>query len=71
MPSRPLAILTEEFGLSRDVYVHPRLHRSAADGALLHLGRAMVARALVAAWHRDVRLGVGEADDARRLATDG
>ena len=60
-----------EFGISRHVYVHPRLHKSAANGALLHQGRAMAARALVAARHRDVRLGVSEADNARRLATNG
>ena len=43
--------------------MHPHLHRSAADWALPHLGRAVAARALVAAWHREVRLGVGKADD--------
>ena len=50
---------------SGHVYVHPHLHMTTADWALLHLGRAIAARALVAAWHSDVRLGVSEADDAR------
>ena len=57
--------------VSRHPYLHPHLHSRAADGALVHLGRAVGARALVAARHRDVRLEVGEADDARRLAADG
>eukprot|EP00964_Phaeocystis_antarctica_P089692 scaffold57280_cov61-Phaeocystis_antarctica.AAC.2 len=56
---------------SRYPHVHPHLRRVAADWALLHLGRAITACALVAAWHRGVRLGVDEADGARRLATDG
>eukprot|EP00964_Phaeocystis_antarctica_P003984 scaffold2128_cov70-Phaeocystis_antarctica.AAC.3 len=56
---------------SRDPYVHPRLHTTAAYWALRHQGRAIAARALVAAGHRDVRLRVREADDARGLATDG
>ena len=51
--------------------MHPHHHRTTADWTLLHQGRASAARALVAAWHRDVRLEVGEADDARGLATDG
>ena len=50
---------------SRHVHAHPHLHMATADWALLHLGRAIAARALVAAWHRNVRLGVSEADDAR------
>eukprot|EP00964_Phaeocystis_antarctica_P147724 scaffold114398_cov67-Phaeocystis_antarctica.AAC.3 len=44
----------------------PRVHR-----AILHLSRASAASALVAARSREVRLGVGKADNARRLATDG
>ena len=56
---------------SRHPHVHPFLkRRAAADWALIHLGRAIAARALVAAWDRGVRLGVDEADDARRLTTD-
>eukprot|EP00964_Phaeocystis_antarctica_P009677 scaffold5275_cov60-Phaeocystis_antarctica.AAC.1 len=47
------------------------MHSISADWALLHSGRAMTTSALVTAWYRDVRLGVGEADGARRLATDG
>ena len=47
------------------------MHSTSADWALLHLGRASTTGALVTAWYRDVRLGVGEADSARRLATDG
>ena len=50
---------------SRHVNVHPHLHMATADRALLHLSRAIAARALVAAWHCDVRFGVGEAGDAR------
>ena len=59
---------------SRDAHAHPHLRRKqrdAADGALLHLSRAVATRALVAARHRDMRLGASEADDARRLATYG
>ena len=56
---------------SRYPHVHPHQRRNAADWALLHQGRAITASALVAAWHRDVRLRVTEADDARRLATNG
>ena len=56
---------------SRYPHVHPHVRRVAADWALLHLGRAIAASALVAAWHRGVRLGVDEADNARHLATDG
>eukprot|EP00964_Phaeocystis_antarctica_P129270 scaffold93114_cov64-Phaeocystis_antarctica.AAC.4 len=69
-PPRPTAPSTA-FALSRYPYLHPHLHRAATDWAILHQGRAIAARALVTAWHRDLRLGVGEADDARRLATDG
>ena len=42
-----------------------------ADGARLQMRRAVIARALVTAWHCEVRLWPGEADDARRLAADG
>eukprot|EP00964_Phaeocystis_antarctica_P070120 scaffold42663_cov69-Phaeocystis_antarctica.AAC.1 len=56
---------------SRHTYLHPHLHRTAADWALLHLGRASTASALVTARSREVRLGVHEADNARRLASDG
>ena len=53
------------FALSRHPYLHPHLHRTATDRTILHQGRAIAARALVTAWHRDLRLGVGEADNAR------
>ena len=56
---------------SRDSDMHPLSCRVAADRALNHLGRAIAASTLVAAWDRGVRLGVDEADGARRLATDG
>ena len=52
-------------------HVHPHVRRVAADWALLHLGRAIAASALVAAWYGGVRLRVDKADDARRLTTDG
>ena len=51
--------------------MHPLSCRTAADWALAHLGGAIAASALVAARDRGVRLGVDEADDARRLTTDG
>ena len=60
-----------DFVLSRHSYVYPFPHWTAANRAILHPGRAVAASALVAAWHREVRLGVGEANDARRLASDG
>ena len=56
---------------SRHVHVQPAYATRAADRALTHQGRAIAASALVAAWDRGVRLGVDEADDARRLTTDG
>ena len=56
---------------SRNSHLHPLSYRIAADRALTHLGRAIATRALVAAWHGNVRLGVDEADDARRLTTNG
>jgi hypothetical protein len=51
--------------------MEPLSHRIATDRALIHLGRALAASALVAAWDRGVRLGVDEADDARGLTADG
>lgn len=51
--------------------MHPHQRSFAADWALRHLSRTIAASALVAAWHRSVRLGVDEADNARCLATDG
>ena len=45
--------------------------RIATDQTVTHLGRAIAASALVAAWDGGVRLGVDKADDARRLTTDG
>eukprot|EP00964_Phaeocystis_antarctica_P029633 scaffold16712_cov65-Phaeocystis_antarctica.AAC.7 len=56
---------------SRHAHVHPHQRSFAADWALRHLSRTIAASALVAAWHRSVRLGVDEADNARCLATDG
>ena len=68
----PLALLAPLLSSnSRHSYVYPRRHRSATDGALLHLGGTITASALVTAWSREVRLGVNEAGDARCLATDG
>ena len=72
------SIVMDEMGglplrVSRDAHAHPHLRRKqwdAADGALLHLSRAVATRALVAARHRDVRLGASKADDASRLAAD-
>ena len=43
--------------------MHPHHDRVAAVGALRHLGRAIAARAQMAAWHCDMRLRVGEADN--------
>jgi hypothetical protein len=56
---------------SRHSDMEPLSHRIATDRALIHLGRALAASALVAAWDRGVRLGVDEADDARCLPADG
>ena len=51
--------------------MQPFLAARATHRALIQFGRAITARALVAAWDRNVRFGVDEADDARRLTTDG
>ena len=50
--------------------LHPQLDRRAAVRAYLHQLRARAARALVAARRGEVRLRVGEAHDARGLASD-
>ena len=57
--------------VSDHAVLHPQLDRRAAVRAYLHQLRARAARALVAARRGEVRLRVGEADDARRLPTDG
>ena len=50
---------------------HPKLDGRATVRANLHVGRAALARELMAARHRKVRLGPHHAHDARGLATDG
>ena len=65
------SIHTDRHQLSSNSYVQPFLAARATHRALIQLGRAITASALVAAWDRGVRLGVDEANDARRLTTDG
>jgi hypothetical protein len=47
--------------------MEPLSHMTATDRTLIHLGRAIAASALVAAWDRGVRLGVDEADDVHEM----
>ena len=51
--------------------IHPHEHGLAADGALLHLGGALGARALMPARDGDVILRPSEAYYARGLAAQG
>ena len=58
------------FGLHHPRH-HPLLYGLAAVRTDLHVGRAALARELMATRHRKVRLGPHHAHDARGLATDG